>query len=235
MATMGKGYGSECHLLRYLGRHRHKLDDAIRSQVKVDAGLPDFNIDWLDFSFDKTKAWSDAELKGLDFLPSDHPVLLLWRHFWPQSGNTLNWDAIGNIRLDRTDGVGGTEWMLLEAKAHLEELKYDCGAKGTSRHTIQKAMDRTKTDLGVPAQADWLNPYYQFCNRVAVLHFLNTNGVAARLVFIYFCGDAFHRRVCPKNEPEWRQPGLAALHQHVALPAQHSLSNRIHEVFLPVV
>ena len=27
MAEMGDGYGSECHLLRYLGRHRDRLDN----------------------------------------------------------------------------------------------------------------------------------------------------------------------------------------------------------------
>lgn len=29
MGEMGMGYGSECHLLRYLGRHRRALDARI--------------------------------------------------------------------------------------------------------------------------------------------------------------------------------------------------------------
>jgi hypothetical protein len=34
MAEMGAGYGSECHLLRYLGRHRNRFDYLIREKIR---------------------------------------------------------------------------------------------------------------------------------------------------------------------------------------------------------
>lgn len=63
MAEIGNGYGSECHLLRYLGRHRKSLNDAVLKALGCNG-----SIEWLDFLFDERKVWKDAEWKGLDFL-----------------------------------------------------------------------------------------------------------------------------------------------------------------------
>lgn len=46
MGEMGNGYGSECHLLRFMGRHRHLLDERILAVLGGDS------INWLDFGFD---------------------------------------------------------------------------------------------------------------------------------------------------------------------------------------
>jgi hypothetical protein len=54
MAEMGIGYGSECHLLRYLGRHRALLDRRILEVTRADT------IAWLDHPFDPSKAWLDG-------------------------------------------------------------------------------------------------------------------------------------------------------------------------------
>jgi len=58
----GNGYGSECHLLRYLGRHRDRLN----AEVCRETGGSD--VRWLDFPFAKTwpgkkgsRQWPDAE------------------------------------------------------------------------------------------------------------------------------------------------------------------------------
>jgi hypothetical protein len=72
MAEMGDGYGSECHLLRYLGRHRDCFNDMVRSTIGADA------VRWLDFHFDPTKRWPDGERKGIDFLRADDPASLAW-------------------------------------------------------------------------------------------------------------------------------------------------------------
>ena len=109
---MGKfehGYGSEWHLLRYLGYHRHNFSEQI---IKVIGGK---NIKWLDFRFPKSNLPSklDRELVGLEFI-DDQDVLNKWRSFWPQSGTSQNWDAVGKIHHD-----GHDEWVLVEAKAHL--------------------------------------------------------------------------------------------------------------------
>ncbi len=46
MAEIGHGYGSEWHLLRFLGRHRANLGAAIQRLIGCDT------ISWLDFPFD---------------------------------------------------------------------------------------------------------------------------------------------------------------------------------------
>ena len=83
-------------------------------------------------------------------------------------------------------------------------------------------------------ERDWLSGYYQFCNRVAVLHFLNSHDVPA-LLLVYFTGDTFREGSadCPADEEGW-QEALAKQAEHVGLPDQHPLSDRTHKLFLPV-
>lgn len=108
MAEIGDGYGSEWHLLRYLGRHRDDLD----RRVSVETGAT--SVRWRDFPFDSEKPRLDREWEGLEFLPLRHPARLAWAQYWPQSGTQQNWDAVGQAKID-----GADEWLLIEAKAHL--------------------------------------------------------------------------------------------------------------------
>src|SRR5687767_942310 len=89
MAEMGIGYGSECHLLRYLGRHRDELNR------RVSAVTGATSISWLDSPYDPEKTWLDGEWKGLDFLPANEQAKKVWPTYWPQTGNQPNWDAVG--------------------------------------------------------------------------------------------------------------------------------------------
>lgn len=225
MAEMGNGYGSECHLLRFMGRHRHFLDQRILAIVGGDS------INWLDFGFNPNKTWPDAEIKSLDFLPEGHAARAAWKGFWPHGRGIHNWDAVGQVHLGDIE-----EWLLVEAKANLEELGSNCGAKprgGLGK--IERAFDETKRALGVPEDRDWLHGYYQFCNRVAVLYFLNEHDIPARLLYIYFVGDRGDaRRTCPQDEKEW-EDALRAQEAHVGLPRGHKLEDRIHKLFLPTV
>ncbi len=70
---------------------------------------------------------------------------------------------------------------------------------------------------------------------MAVLHFLNSRDVPARLLLVYFTGDTFREGSadCPADE-DGRQGALAKQAEHVGLPDQHPLSDRIHKLFLPV-
>jgi hypothetical protein len=224
MGRIGHGYGSEWHLLRYLGRHRNLLDKAVRDATGCGC------LDWLDFGFDLNNPWHDAEWKGLEFLMEDTSLQHSWRDYWPHGRGIHNWDAIA-----RAGSGGGTEWILVEAKANLEELKSVCHAGNMeSLRKINAALDATKTALGVLAKADWTSPFYQYCNRVAALHFLKSHGVDARLLFIYFCGDKGDaRRTCPENPEAWKE-SLGELAQHVGLPNGHYLDGKIHTLFLPV-
>ena len=224
MGKMGYGYGSECHLLRFMGRHRHLLDQRILTVVGGDS------INWLDFGFNPNKTWADAELEGLSFLPEDDAVYNAWKRYWPQGRGIHTWDAVAQV------GFGDMEeWLLVEAKANLEELRSDCRAKSArSLATIKRAFDETKRALGVPEDRDWLYGYYQFCNRIAVLHFLSKHLVPARLLHIYLVGDKGDaRRTCPQDERGWTE-ALRAQEAHVGLSRGHMLEAHMHKIFLPV-
>jgi hypothetical protein len=228
MAEMGDGYGSECHLLRFLGRHRKWFNEAVCAEIGADT------VGWIDFHFDRTKRWMDSERKGLDFLPDAHPALTGWASFWPSRGNAPNWDAVGDATFQ-----GRHEWLLVEAKAHIRELVSDCQAREVSLSTITRALEQTKKALGVSTDRDWLQRYYQFANRLTILNFLHENGVAARLLFVYFVGDNFDRASaykaeCPQDEVGWAA-ALSVQAQWLGLDRAHPLSNYVHKLFVPVV
>jgi len=88
--------------------------------------------------------------------------------------------------------------------------------------------------LNVPLDRDWLNGYYQFCNRIAALYFLTHHGVKAHLLFIYFEGDKMaHGGTCPQTVLAW-ESSLAAQSNWVGLPVVNMLDNRIHKLCLSV-
>jgi hypothetical protein len=228
MAEMGDGYGSECHLLRFLGRHRERFNELVSGEIGADA------VRWLDFHFDRSKRWKDGERKGLDFLRG-HPALKAWASFWPSQGNPPNWDAVGEATFQ-----GRNEWLLVEAKAHIGELFSNCQAReGSGLSTITKALERTKNALGVSPDRDWLHRHYQFANRLTILNFLRENDVAARLLFVYFVGDDFDKSTtrnieCPKDKAGWKT-ALSEQAQWLGLDRMHPLTNYVHELFVPVV
>src|SRR5215469_2500424 len=113
---MGNGYGSEFHLLCYLGYHRQELNRAIEKETGGRV------TEWLDFAFG-SKGKRDREWQGVDFVESLPDVQAAWVKFWPQTGNVPNWDAVGRLESD-----SGREYLLVEAKAHVEELQSSCGA-----------------------------------------------------------------------------------------------------------
>jgi len=226
MGTMGDGYGSECHLLRWMGRHRTEFNKRVLTAI----GMRQARLLWQDFGFDAKITWPDAEIKGLDFLSAGNSARSRWLKEWPQTGNVQNWDAVGRIPLVN----GKKEWLLVEAKAHLEELGSSCGATATtSLAKIQTFFATAKNDLGVHATADWMNDYYQYANRLATLAFLERHGVKARLLFVYFTGDSHPGWACPSSKAGW-QPALRDMKTHLGLPKRHALSSRIHDLFLPV-
>ena len=69
MAQIGYGYGSEFHLLRFMGRHRKKLEEIISKEIN-ESGI----FDWKDFEYSSPNVniTGDSELKGLSFL-KDNP------------------------------------------------------------------------------------------------------------------------------------------------------------------
>ena len=77
--------------------------------------------------------------------------------------------------------------------------------------------------------------YYQYVNRLAVLHFLNDlSGVPAQLLHVYFVGDCFpDGRECPSSEAEWQRL-IEARRLTLGLPTRHALTDRTHDIFLAV-
>ena len=154
-----------------------------------------------------------------------------WRDFWPTQGNVPNWDAVG-----RLTGIDGKEeHLLVEAKAHVGEIKSDCRAKEKSKEKIDAAFREVKRGLGIACDNDWKKGYYQFANRLATLYFLDAHGITARLLCIYFIGDKFpnSKCVCPKSQEEWTE-ALKKQDYYLGLSAEHRLQDRICSVFLPV-
>ena len=230
MGKIGYGYGSEWHMLRWLGRHRHELNQKICTKLNRSAA----QLEWLDFLHaSKPKSLGrDREYVGINFLPAkSHPSIhSKWKTFWPSSGNSQNWDAVGKL----TSSTGESEWLLVEAKANTQEIISSCGAlaHGDLPH-IQSSLDVVKAKVGATASVDWLNDYYQYANRLATLHFLISNHINAHLIFIYFCGDSCPRKDCPIDEKGWA-PALAKQDAHLKLPTKHIYSDYIHKIFLNV-
>lgn len=224
MATIGHSYGSEWHLLRWMGRHRGRFDREIMRSLEKGEG----RLEWKDFRVNP-KTGADEEWKGIDFIESE-PIQNEWSDFWPTGRGIHNWDALGLWSLGNQK-----EWILVEAKAHLGEIASNCNASERGgRHQIEKAFREVKSALGVQPDKDWCTGYYQFANRLAALHFLAQQGVPAHLVFIYFVGDTSGSgRNCPGDEKEWTD-ALRWQEEALGLPNQHPLSSRIHKLFLPV-
>lgn len=228
MGQMGFGYGSEWHLLRFLGRHRDALNRAIAQATN---GLVEVR-QWVDFHCSDSPP-HDEERKGFDFL-ADEDLRSKWQTFWPQTGEPINWDAVAEYEED-----GVTAWLLVEAKAHVEELKGSpTGAGNQSRRMIQEAMLATRlalnSDQAMPV-ADWLDGhYYQYANRLASLHFLNNiAGVPARLLRVYFLGDSMANCECPEREEGWTE-AIGLIRPALGLSGQSELEGRVHKLFIDV-
>ncbi len=226
MSKIGCGYGSEWHLLRYLGYHRSLLSQ------KVAATLGASRVEWLDFPFSSVGGplQDEREFKGLEFL-GNKEMLAKWSQFWPQSGNVQNWDAIGRA------AIGDEKvWILVEAKAHLEEVKSHCRAKRSpSRAKIVNALAQVRKHLEATRQPleHWLEPYYQYANRLAVLYFLEREGVDAYVVNVYFYGERKAGWQCPQNATEWEDV-VRETEAWLGIAPSSEMMKRVHHVFLPV-
>lgn len=236
-SKIGDGYGSECHLLRWMGRHRNQFDAKVLETLGYTA-TQGSSLRWEDFKFAPGTKWPDAELEGLEFLKckSHKPVLDGWKEFWPQTGRQMNWDAVGWL----SPKDGAPELVLVEAKAEAREMKSPCGARGKSRDQISETFARVQRALNVLPGSDWMKPYYQMANRIAVLWFLNKRRgvkVPTHLLNIYFYGEHDEmlnsKRKTPHAKKDWSKP-IEAQHKSIGLPAGHDLKDRMHELYLPI-
>jgi hypothetical protein len=193
MGKMALGYGSEFHLLRWLGRHRNLFNKKIQEKT----GISD--IDWCDFKFNSSKFIPDEELTGLDFC-NNEKIINQFKTEWPKTGKSMNWDLVGYSKTTET-------WVLCEAKAHLGELRSNCDASAESRKLIEDNFLKTKKYYGFDEKADWMKNYYQQANRIYCLGLFHRFSVKAILLNIYFVGDIIqspkNMKKLPKNKNDW--------------------------------
>lgn len=229
MGRIDHGYGTDWHFLRHLGYHREYLS------VKALNILGGNSIEWLDFGFcsENKPLQDDREIQSLDFIEEEQ-IQEQWKGFWPQTGTPLHWDAVGRIHFDH-----GEEWILVEAKSHLDEMHSDCSArKGTSTQKILSSLKETSAafeNVKKPVE-NWLKNYYQVANRLAVLYFLMevcTPPMPAQLLFIYFYGENRKNLKCPQQDYEWQFP-IKEMNDWLGFNPGCPLAKRIHHLFLPV-
>ncbi len=179
MRDIGNGYGSKYHLLDFWDNRCKELDSLIKQQTCLTG---DFQWKFPDVN-KKAK-----EFKGIEFLtdettkPKYYDIKEKWKNFWPQRGNTHNWDGVIKIN---------NRYVLVEAKAHIGELKSKCGATSEkSLGEINNAFEKTIKKYGSSSTVEsWKNKYYQLANRLAFIYFMNEElkpDFDALLLNIYF-------------------------------------------------
>ncbi|MDR0139210.1 hypothetical protein RFW18_15765 [Metabacillus idriensis] len=112
----------------------------------------------------------------------------LLKEFWPAMGP--QWDGIAIV-----EGKEGKKGLLLvEAKAHVKEMRSQIQAKGQSRLLIENTINEVKNYVHSSVPLDtWINQYYQLSNRLAFLYILNQKlKIPAWLVLTNFVNDQTH-------------------------------------------
>jgi hypothetical protein len=145
-------------------------------------------MEWLDQPKDNSRKSLDGEYMGINFLPSkiQNKISENWGKYWPQSGNLPNWDAVMYCSPKNPDSSLEDKWIIIEAKAYLQELESSSGASEESRDKIEKAFEATQKRFNIKTQNSWLKKYYQLANRLAFINFMLDNGIQCSLLNIYF-------------------------------------------------
>ena len=138
--------------------------------------------------------------------------------FWPPRGP--QWDALG-----KTDGG---QVVLLEAKAHVEEMvSARTGASEESRALIRESLKSVKRHVKSRSPARWTTAFYQYNNRLAHLYLLRTlNWIPAFLVNLHFLNAdemASDRTVVPKTVDEWKS-AITLQERFLGIRPKHALS-----------
>jgi hypothetical protein len=188
MADMRLWNGSEFQLLRFLGRHRHELEGCILRNTNINSEL-DLDMEWLEYPYgNKDGKIYDAELTGIMFLPPKTQMQLLekWKNYWPQGGQSQSWDAVLCCWPVIPDSEKKEEWIIVEAKAHLNELESSSKAGDESKEKIASAFEATQKRFNIQTQNSWFEKYYQLANRLAFINFLLDNDIQGSILNIYF-------------------------------------------------
>ncbi|MEE8328967.1 MAG: hypothetical protein V3R54_03445 [Thermodesulfovibrionia bacterium] len=212
---LSDGHGSLKNIQVLLNDHPTLLTSLIKKKLDIKSN----EIEWVS----PLKDDEYSEYRDNDFLErlgiSELKVPL--NHFWPNNGP--QWDALGK-------GDNG-EVFLVEAKAHVEEIISNCGAKSPkSRKRIQRRFKETRELLKCKTSIDWTTGFYQYSNRIAHLYYLrHLNKINAYLVFVYFVNDTTH---IPTSFEQWQ--GALQIEKKMLGLNRHRFQKYIADVFVPV-
>ena len=209
--------GSQKWLQIGVNQYPEILNSAIRASAKMPVGT---EIKWLSplASEDYAEYRDQAFVKRLG-LKLRHRSLI---DFWPSRGPV--WDGLA------VTSTG--EVLLVEAKAHIPEMVSPASkASPASLILIEKGLAETREALAPRTTITWSGTFYQYSNRLAHLYFLRTlNGEKARLVFLYFVGDADVSG--PESRAEW-EGAIQVTEAYLGL-GRHKLSTYVHHAFVDV-
>ena len=116
--------------------------------------------------------------------------------FWP--ANKPVWDGLSVMK------TGDECRFLVEAKSYIRETITSIAATDPeSFKSIQNALKAVKRYIGVDPERDWTRPYYQFCNRLAFLYFMNVEiRQSSYLTLVNFVDDS--TGVTPTSVDHWK-------------------------------
>jgi hypothetical protein len=203
------------HWLRYAVNDQTIAFDA---EVKKTLALGDNeSIEWLSpVASDEFAEYYDKSfltLLGID--DSKAPL----ESFWPASGP--RWDGLARTSAGKV--------ILVEAKAYIAEA-VDFGSKAgdSSLKLIESSLAKAKSAYRARAEAVWIQPFYQYANRLAHLYYLRELlGAEAYLLFV--CVTDAPDVPLPASAAEWRG-AIAAIECALGLGV-HPFKGRIGHLF----
>ena len=160
-----------------------------------------------------------------------------WLAVRSDDSQTPNWDIVSTCVVDGHKGM-----LLVEAKAHTQELKVNDRAKGSRANLerISGCIEEANVALAEQTGLDWTLSHqhrYQMANRFAWSWKLTELGYPVILVYLGFLGaDEMRkgRKQQPlKNHAEWE--GLVKSHSEPLFPAEVWDSHRVvsGQLFVP--
>ncbi len=194
--------GSQLQVQVYVGANQDALSDAVLRVLPTE--LKGCRIDWRapKAAARYQEPRDRAFLEALN-LAQYSPQLAA---FWPRSGP--RWDALG-VLLRANSSAG---YLLVEGKSYPAEIRGNgCTAKAErSLDLIKRSLQRTRENLGISPEPDWLGELYQYANRLAHVHFVREiTGQPAWLVNLCFTDDPR----TPTSAEQWQDDWRAVKHQ----------------------
>ncbi len=214
--------GSQRWLQLAVNRCPNVIDEAVAKAINLDQ---DETIQWLSpLESDAFTEYRDQGfLERLGIRPQHRHLV---GDFWPPGGPV--WDGLAR--------TSGGRCLLIEAKANLPEFdSSSTRASQKSLHKIKRALEETRTFLGISSEADWSKCFYQYANRLAHLYFLKElNKIDAALVFAYFVGDTTVPGRDPVSREGW-QTAIGLATHHLGVRADSAwIRDNVADVFIDV-